>query len=255
MPVEFAYAQARAQARHGDRLAAESWGLVESGLGLAQYLHLVRGTALAARVQHFSATTSPHAIERSLRSDWRVEVAGAARWVPSRWRAAVEWTARLPDLPALSLLAQDAAALPWMRADPALSPLAIDDPDLRRSALAASSYAPLLEPTAGGELADAWLRHWRKLWPPGDAGAGPLEALLTLVQRYRREIGASSPGETTADRHRTLARLVLRMLRQYREQPVAVFCHLCLTALELHRLRDGLVRRALFNDVAGEAGT
>jgi len=255
MPVEFAYAQARAQARHGDRLTAESWGLVESGLGLAQYLHLVRGTALAARVQHFSATTSPHAIERSLRSDWRTEVAGAARWVPARWRAAVEWTARLPDLPALDLLAEDASALPWMRSDPVLSPLAIDDPELRRSAMAASPYAPLLEPAAGGEPADAWLRHWRTLWPSDDAGAGPLDALVTLLQRYRRELGAARRGETTADRHRALARLVLRMLRRHREQPVAVFCHLCLTALELHRLRDGLVRRALFNDVAREAGT
>jgi len=29
---------------------------------------------------------------------------------------------------------------------------------------------------------------------------------------------------------------------------VTVFCHLLLCALELHRLRQGLLRRALFND-------
>jgi len=254
MTVEFAYAQARAQARHGDRLSAESWGLVESGLGLAQYLHLVRGTTLAARVQHFSPATSPHTIERSLRGDWRAEVANAARWVPPRWRPAIEWTARLPELPALSRLAQGAAPPPWMRADPMLASFALDDPGQRRAALAATPYAPLLAVTAGGDMAEAWLRHWQTLWPPGDAGTEPLQALAVLLQRYRQAIAAAGRGEATADHHGTLARLVLRMLRRHREQPVAVFCHLCLTALELYRLRDGLLRRALFNDLVAENG-
>jgi len=47
MAVEFSYAQARAQARQGDRLSADTWGLLESSVGLAQFLHLLRGTALA----------------------------------------------------------------------------------------------------------------------------------------------------------------------------------------------------------------
>jgi hypothetical protein len=34
---------------------------------------------------------------------------------------------------------------------------------------------------------------------------------------------------------------------------VTVFCHLLLCAVELHRLREGLLKRALFNDFAGEA--
>jgi hypothetical protein len=45
----------------------------------------------------------------------------------------------------------------------------------------------------------------------------------------------------------------LRILRRRREQAVTVFCHLLLTALELYRLRQGLLRRALFNDLETEA--
>ena len=69
MPVEFAYAQARAQAQHGRRLSADTWSLLESSVGLSQFLHQLRGTTLAPRVEHFSATTSPHAIERFLRRE------------------------------------------------------------------------------------------------------------------------------------------------------------------------------------------
>ena len=41
-------------------------------------------------------------------------------------------------------------------------------------------------------------------------------------------------------------------MRANREQPVTIFCHLLLSALELHRLREGLVRRALFNELDRE---
>jgi hypothetical protein len=121
MPVEFAYAQARAQARQGDRLSADTWGLLESSVGLAQFLHLLRGTTLAPRVEHFSAVTSPHVIERSLRRDWHSEVDSATRWVPLRWRAAVAWTSWLAELPAIGHFLQGGAALHWMNEDPVLS--------------------------------------------------------------------------------------------------------------------------------------
>ena len=45
----------------------------------------------------------------------------------------------------------------------------------------------------------------------------------------------------------------VRILRRHRDQPVTVFCHLLLCALELHRLRQGLLQRALFNDLVSEA--
>ena len=45
---------------------------------------------------------------------------------------------------------------------------------------------------------------------------------------------------------------MLRLMRRHINQPVVAFCHLSLTALQLYRLRYGLIQRALFNDVATE---
>lgn len=232
MPVEFAYAQARAQAQHGRRLGRETWSLLDSSVGLGQFLHHVRATSLAPRVEHFSAASSPHLIERSLRREWREEVECASRWVPGRWRAAVEWTAVLAQLPATSHLLKGGEPQPWMADDPALSALTGSEGH--------TDY--------DGGLA-AWLRRWRGLWPAdarNDAALGELVAALTSLG-IRRE-GAGAEGWRDE-----LERRALRLLRWRREQPVTVFCHLLLAALELHRLREGLLRRALFNDLGQEA--
>ena len=240
MPIEFAYAQARAQARHGDRLSADSWSLLESSVGLAQYLHLVRGTTLASRVEHFSASTSPHVIERFLRQEWRAEVASAVCWVPLRWRAAVAWTARLAELPALSHLLHGDGTQPWMADDPALSGFAAEDADTVRATIEET-----LPGLAAGDQA-GWLREWRRLWPDDGASDAALTKLVAAVERY-------GGGEADGDWRGSLQQHALRILRGHREQPVTVFCHLLLSALELHRLRQGLLQRALFNDLAAEA--
>ena len=244
MPVEYAYAQARAQARHGARLSAEAWSLLESSVGLAQFLHLVRGTTLAPRVEHFSAATSPHVIDRSLRREWHVEVDSATHWVPLRWRAAVAWTGWLAELPALGHLLDEGASLPWMAADPVLSAFSLEDADATRRSI---------EETLPGAAADAgagragWLSHWRRLWPDDGAGDPGLHRLVSALERYG--IG----GDAAGDWRENLERRAVGILRRHREQPVTVFCHLLLCAVELHRLREGLLKRALFNAFAGEA--
>lgn len=232
MPVEFAYAQARAQAQHGRRPGAETWSLLESSVGLSQFLHHLRGTALAPRVEHFSATTSPHVIERFLRREWRDEVDSAVRWVPARWRPAVAWTARLAELPSTGYLEHGGEPQPWMAEDPVLS-----------------AFAAGQEVTPSGDGLAGWLRQWRLLWPDGGDEEAALAKLVSLVDKYgiRREADAADDW-----RSRLEARAV-RILRRHREQPVTVFCHLLLCALELHRLRQGLLQRALFNDLGTEA--
>lgn len=236
MPVEFACAQARAQAQHGARLTADSWSLLESSVGLSQFLHHLRGTSLAPRVEHISPTTSPHVIERSLRREWRDEVDAAVRWVPVRWRPAVAWTARLAELPSTSHLLHAGEVHPWMAADDALSAFAIDDPAEAVAAIEAAGY--------GGGL-DGWLQQWRRLWPES---AAALEELASLVQGF----AARRDDTGTEDWRSTLGRRAVQMLRWRREQPVTVFCHLLLCALELHRLRQGLLQRALYNDLETE---
>ena len=48
---------------------------------------------------------------------------------------------------------------------------------------------------------------------------------------------------------------IVRIMHFRLRQPVVVFCHLVLTALELWRLRGGLIGRAMFNDVLAEQGS
>ena len=232
MPIEFAYAQARAQARHGRRPGADTWSLLESSAGLSRFLHQVRGTALAPRVEHFSATSSPHVIERFLRREWREEVATAVRWVPARWRAAVAWTAVLAELPATAWLQAGGEPQTWMADDEALSAYTAGE-------AGAESRAGL----------DDWLQHWRTLWPDDAGDNAMLENFVVLVRTH----GLGDAPAEGADWRDTLGERAVRLLRRHREQPVTVFCHLLLCALELHRLRHGLLQRALFNDLAAEA--
>ena len=246
MPVEFAYAQARAQARHGARLSAEAWSLLESSVGLAQFLHLVRATTLAPRVEHFSAATSPHVIERSLKREWHQEVETATRWVPLRWRAAVAWTGWLAELPALGHLLDGDASLPWMAVDPALSAFSLEDADATRRSI--EEALPGAATDAGAGTA-GWLSHWRRLWPDDGAGDPALRRLVSLVERC----GVGSEGDAVGDWREDLERRALGIMHRYRERSVTVFCHLLLCAVELHRLRQGLLQRALFNDLAREA--
>ena len=232
MPVEFAYAQARAQARHGRRLSADTWSLLESSVGLSQFLHQVRGTALAPRVEHFSATTSPHVIERFLRREWREEVDTAVRWVPSRWRAAVAGTGTLADLPATVYLQAGGEPQGWMADDEALSTFTAGETT-----------------TLSGDGLGDWLQHWRTLWPDGAGDDTMLEALVSLVRKH----GIRDEQAEAGDWREPLEERAVRILRRHRERPVTVFCHLLLCALELHRLRQGLLQRALFNDLVTEA--
>lgn len=244
MPVEFAYTQARAQARHGERLSAEAWGLLESSVGLAQFLHLVRGTTLAPRVEHFSAATSPHVIERSLRREWHREVDSATHWVPLRWRAAVAWTGWLAELPALDHLLDGGASLPWMAEDPQLSVFIMEDAEATRRSIEEAL------PSADADTVPAgWLSHWRRLWPDDGAGDPGLRLLVSLVERHR----TGGDGDAAGDWRENLERRAVGILRRHRERPVTVFCHLLLCAVELHRLRQGLLQRTLFNDLAREA--
>ena len=243
MAIEFAYAQARAQARLGERLTPAAWQHLEASGTLAQYLHTTRTTNLRDRVQSLTGASSPHSIERSLRRDWRTEVYGAARWVPERWRPAVAWTAWLCDLPALAWLEQGGEPLPWMRDDMQLAPFAVDDGALRQRELAAAGLGTL---AGRNDVLGAWRQGFEALWPAGDPGVRRLGDLVDLVANDRREPGRGDSTRLKADR--PLEARAVRLIRRSLREPVTVFTHLLLVALDLGRLRGGLVRRALFGD-------
>ena len=254
MSIEFLYAQARIRARLGQRLPEGGWRLIESSLGLAQYLHSARASVLAPRVQHFTTRVSPHTIDRSLRHDWCEEVAAVGRWVPERWREAVCMTTWLPYLPSIAYLENGGTTLDWMHDDSVLAEMAQDDIAARRLALGKSPFAGFLPAGETPDGSKRWIASWRYTWPAmGAVERSSLEQLLAVVDRFSTEDGGANVGRARRERLIHLDRTVARLLRRRTGQPVVVFCYLLLAGLDLQRLRDGLVRRALFNDVVPEA--
>lgn len=245
MAIDFEYAQARVQARLGERLDASGWQLLETSRDLGQYLHAARGTVLASRVEPLSATASPHFIERTLRREWRREVAITERWVPGRWRTAVAWMAHLCDLPALQWLARGSGVLPWISDDEALSPFAHADSSTRAGELTAAGLGPLVE---RDDLAAAWLTHFQSTWPDDGSATMRLRTFVDHIETYRARsaVAELTTAAQASARDRLEARAV-RLIRRSLAEPVTVFAHLLLVALDLERLRSGLVRRALFN--------
>ena len=254
MSIDFAYAQARVQARLGERLSGPGWRALESTLGLPQYLASVRNTVLAPHAQHFPAALAPHTIERSLRHDWRAEVDAVSHWVPNAWSPAVEWTAWLPYLDALAWLARGKPVLPWMQPDAVLSTIAVQDVAARRSALADAPFGVLASEDTPAGMRARWFDHWTSLHPQArdDEKAG-LRLLVVGVQRYFAAIDRRRASRNDRrEAHERLEEVATGLVHRHAEKPVAVFCHLLLVALDLQRLRDGLLRRALFRDEPGE---
>jgi len=252
--IDFAYAQARAQARLGERLPEAGWRALESSLGLPQYLASARSTVLVAWIADIPLPMTPHGIERALRATWRMEVDHASRWVPERWRGAVAWTAWLPWLDAIAWLLEDRPVPPWMHEDPVMADLALDDPAARRQAIAASPFGALADAPELADPADRWLRRWQAMWPTSNAEqAAGLQALTHYVREFGGAAGhrgARLPARREA--RELLERRTVRLMHGRIEQPVVVFAHLLLEALSLLRLRDGLLRRCLFDDDRAE---
>ena len=251
MPIDFGYAQARSQARQGDRLTPSRWRAIESSADLGRYIHALRGTTLAPAVQHFTGTASPHAIERTLRVAWRAQVDLASRWVPRAWRDSVTWTAWLPDLDTIGHLLEGNAVLPWMLEDTLLNQLAFEDPDERRAAIESlTGHRPASD---NFDARRWWYGHWLERLPTADLGGTGLDELVDFLEAFgrRRWESASSPAGMEESRD-LLREQITRLLHRRAGMPVAVYCHLALTALELMQLQAGLVRRSLVN--AGATG-
>lgn len=244
--ARFAYAQVRLQARHGERPDDRVWRRLESVGELANYLQVARNTALRPWVSGLHPGHGAHDIELTLRQQYRRTIDEVAHWMPAGWRGPVSWVRRLPDLPALQHLLTGAVAPGWMRDDPELRLYASETPAARVQALQSTECAALLKGWQRGEpLSAAWLEHWRTLWPGAPRLAAGLEALARLL---RRHLGALSlySGAASAPLHESLSRELNYAFRRYSFEPAAAFAHLGLVALDVQKLRDQLLQRALF---------
>jgi hypothetical protein len=238
----WSYVQARLQARHGERLTEDAWRALEAARSPDHFIDRWRTTALRRFSERLNAGMSSHAIERALRNGWRDYVAEVASWCPPGCRPAILWCAPLPDLPSFAALLRGEAPR-WVQEDAVLAAFfELAQGATMKSPLAALLPGPEREPTLTGR----WYAHWRSLWPLGARECRTLTALADTVKAHVARLDLAGPQDTSAAYRRAFAQAASRMFRRHGASPIAVFCHLALVALDLERLRGGLVRRALF---------
>jgi hypothetical protein len=249
--TRFAYAQARLQARHGQRVTAAVWQRLSSSGDIGEYLHLARQTNLRPWVLGLHPSRGSHAMEQSLRDLFRAYVDGVARWLPGPWCGVVRRVGHLADLPALQHLLSDAPATAWMQDDAVLRAFISESTAPRREALRRSEYAYLVEGWEPGRpLFDPWYAAWRAQWPGPARLNESMECLGRLLQRQVQPPGAQ-PGIGTGQLRRSLETRLAAAFRRYAFQPAAACAHLGLVALDLERLRGDLLSRLLFAAAPG----
>lgn len=247
----FAYAQARIQARYGQRPSEAAWRQLDGTGDFVLYLEHARASKLGPWVANFSASTKAHDIEARLRAGMCALIGEVAGWLPHAWGPAVRWTVHLTTLSALLHLSRGGEVQPWMRHDEGLAPL------LAASSAASSSRfagvpASIAQALAQGDwLLDAWLAEWRRLWPPvGERERRSLERLASMVRSHLRDF-AHIAREHAWELRRTLEQKLSLLFRCIAFEPAAAFVYLALVALDLERLRAALVGRALYPQVRG----
>jgi len=232
----FAYAQARAQARYGDRPGEPDWQRLGAVRSVTQYLEAARGANLNPWVSPLSHEMDHHQHERVLRAAWRDTVAEVSAWLPRAWRdAALAWS-ELPDLPSIEHVRQGRSAPGWAGQDGHLA-----------DAL----------PDAAGESEDnagaAWLARWRAAWPDQPrAEARALDAIAGVL--FPAFAASDVPVRQAAYRSAEVAidAELTRLFRRHAGTQVAIFAYLAFLWRDFERFRGGLVRRQLFHDAAAE---
>jgi hypothetical protein len=236
-PGDLSYAQARVEARHGERPDDALWARLDASKSLAHYLDDTRGTCLERWTRAIDARRPAGELEATLRRSFRAYAAEIASWLPERWRPGLSWASSFVDLPLLEGLGARGGASGER-----------DDPDL--VALADAM------PAGDGSVLERWTRRQRDLWPrlarTERTALAALEALLEHHGSVARAAAAEGAGDSWRLR-RDVAADLKRHFRRFPEPPSSALAHLLLVAIELERLRSALVRRALFGPTAGEA--
>ena len=94
--MDFAYAQARIQARHAERPDEATWARLHASTTLAHFLTMARATGLRRWVAHLKPSHGAYDIERSLGNEFRTYVQEVASWLPERWQDATRAVGNLP---------------------------------------------------------------------------------------------------------------------------------------------------------------
>jgi hypothetical protein len=243
---QFAYVQARLQARHGLRPSEQVWRQLQGIGDVRNYLYVARRTSLKNWVMGINGTHSCHEIEYLLREQFSSHVDEVAGWMPVQWAEPVRWVKRLPYLPALLHLLTGRTAPAWMRLDPMMAGLTSETLKQRNDALERSVFASLAADWhAGTSLTHAWLVQWQKLLPPNARNDTGIQQLADLLWMN----ASATPAPPQTDTHQLRLDLDTRLGRLFRRhsfQAAAAFAHLGLTALDLENLRSDLVLRSVY---------
>jgi len=199
------YAQARMQARFGERPDAARWRELDGAHDLGACLDALRGTALRRWVAGLDARADLHQVDRGLREAFRAHVGEVARWMPEAWRPCVLW---------LRELVEPRAEVPAAGAGRRAGPHA------------------------------AWLAEWRRRWPADAAATRGLQRIAAAVLSHRARFARAGVRGAWAARG-ALERELRVLFRRSALAPEAAFAYLGLIALDLERLRAALVRRIL----------
>jgi len=243
---EFAYAQARIQARFAALPAESEWRRLAASRTLTAFLEEARAGPLRAWVKGFSDQSDAHDLEAGLRFLYREILDAVAGWVPEAWREAVSWVRWLTLLALLTHLRAGGGTPAWVARDPWLRTL-LDDGEGSESRVHADARVQRLLQAGDGGVS-VWVDEWHRSWPPcNPATSLDLVSLEVLLMDHTKDFRRVAPASAWRLREELRKGLRLRLHRSTL-QPSVPFIYLALTALDLERLRAALIGRALFAD-------
>lgn len=220
------YALTRLQARTSGRLNSEGWRQTSSARSLSTALESLRGSGAASWVAGIGSQSEAHAIESRLRARFRAQVDEIRNWADPQWRHALNWCARLVDLPALRQgpEARRVDLRDWPAAD--RMPFAPGDGD---------------HPT---NVEAAWLKELLQRLPAlGVDDREELSILQRLVDRHRQRFARLAAGNGWPERELLELQLLTRR-RRNPLSPVHLLTAVALALLEYERVRGELLRLA-----------
>jgi len=236
------YAHARMCARYGSRPDELAWRRIEMIRDFDAMLDAARTSPLGDWVAEIGPDASVHAIELALRAHLRERIAAIAAWMPSTWRAAIEWCAVLVDLPVLQHLARGGAPPLWLRDDPLHTVLSDGSPDRRETGPASLLASAKVD---SDRLASLWRAEWQRRLPVRGARSALLGDFIRLLGEHVAAFREPSLVDGWARRRALHARLA-QLFRRATLDPAAAFIFLALSALDFERLRGEILRRVAF---------
>lgn len=234
------YAQARVQARYGQRPDELAWRRLEVVREYPEILEAARTTGLRPWLTGIAPDSAVHEIEAAMRAHWRAVVDEVAGWMPSIWQPALRWCALLVDLPVLAHLLRGCEPLQWMHTDSVYRTFFTSSGavDLRGGA-----YTELatVQPV---RLLDDWTMLWRRRLPRIGSDVG-LEHVARAFALHFEAFRSAAPLDGWPMRRALQARLRVAFRRAVLA-PELAFVYLGIVSLDAERLRGELLRRAAF---------